>query len=158
VSANPTTRGSGPCERGLGTDPGPQPDPFAPFTGVTPAPPYTARDPENGQTTVYLRAGNAPNGPNSGFGWRHIEWKHGWDTDAASQTSLALSTDLPPESEPSGPAWGRTYNYYWFFVKDRDFCTRRVTVQLVAGPSDPTPKGIITSFAYAGFWRKYSKP
>lgn len=157
VSANPTTRGSGTCERGPGIDPGAQADPFAPFTDVAPPPPYTARDPDNGSTTVYLRAGKATD-IDTGWGWRHIEWKHGWDSAAASQTELALSTDLLPESEPSGPPWGRSYNYYWFFLQNRDFCTRRVTVQLVAGPTDPAPKGIITSFAYAGFYRKYSKP
>lgn len=84
ISVTPTDRGSAPCERGLGVDPEPQADPYA----ERPESRFPAWDPTAGaQGTVPFRWGDASD-VDRGWGWRHIEWKHGWDP---AETALALN-------------------------------------------------------------------
>jgi hypothetical protein len=83
-----------------------------------------------------------------GWGWRHIQAKHGW-TEGPGPTDEGLTRQAlanPVSTEPAGPT------SMVYIGPELEFngaiCQRRVVVQYATQTGDPpdTPKGIITSY------------
>jgi hypothetical protein len=80
-----------------------------------------------------------------GWGWRHIQAKHGWNGLDREETELALDTPQIPVERPGGK---------WLYsVVDPEpglegvKCERRMVVKFEKGKEeDPAPLGIVTSF------------
>lgn len=146
-------RGTGPTFYNLDGNQGPEPfevkEPTA-FT-VTDLPPGV-----ESPSPVYLRWGETSwlgeklEEPEfmdlwGGWGWRHVQAKHGWNTLDREETALALLTPQEPVKRGGGK-WR-----YSGIDPQRGTggveCERRVVVQFEKGKeADPAPLGIVTSF------------
>lgn len=130
------------------------PDPFAKYV----ASPFDVAWRPNGHesTGVYLHWGETYWKPGRspgttpwylddwpGWGYRHIEAKHGWSYDDLRETEAALLGDLAPIHNGGGQ-W--TYKVPVAGGAGGVGCIRVVGVDFELGPSDPTPRGIVTSF------------
>jgi hypothetical protein len=102
-----------------------------------------------GAPNPYLRYGTTAWGGDhidrwGGWGWRHIQAKHGWDEDDEAATRDALATPAATiEQSPTSMRYiGEVY------PQNGADCERVVTVEYGVHPGDPlgTPKGIITSY------------
>lgn len=129
------------------------PDPFTKYY-VTPFD-ITARPSGHESTNIYLHYGKTAWGPSVGvgpntvdnwlgWGYRHINAKHGWSAADDAETQNALSTDLGPLHEPNGN---------WLYTAEDSTggvggvsCIRNVVVDFETGEGDPRPRGIVTSF------------
>jgi hypothetical protein len=80
-----------------------------------------------------------------GWGWRHIQAKHGWSTTDETETRAALLGPASTfEQNPTSMAYTGQQ-----FTRNGALCERKVVVEYGEGPFDPPgkPKGIITSYA-----------
>lgn len=61
---------------------------------------------------------------------------------------------LPEDNVP----YVNAYRYYYFYLDGKQPCTRRVVVQFGTRPDETETRGIITSFAHPGWYRKNDFP
>jgi hypothetical protein len=103
-----------------------------------------------GAPDPYLRWGTTSWGGTNidnwaGWGWRHIQAKHGWSAadEAATRTTLQAPVFTEEQTATSMRYYGPEYQ------QNGAICRRRVVVEygVQTGDPDGTPKGIITSFA-----------
>jgi hypothetical protein len=133
---------NGECDRSSRIDPGvpPSGDEFE-LTDT-----FLGRDPDQGMaaTDVPFRWGT------EGWGFRHVAIGHGWDHgDDRSDTQAAL-LDPTPEADQPG-----SHRFYFFYVgPNRTPCTRRVVARFATLSGEPGERGIITSFAHPGWYRR----
>ena len=144
VTVNRTAQqpNNGECDRSARQDPGPSPsgDEFSPKDT------FSGRDPDQALAAVdvMFRWGTAS------WGYRHVEIGHGWDEfKDRADTQAAL---LDPAPEPDQPGSHRFY--YFYLGPNRIPCTRRVVVRFNDLPGETGPRGIITSFAHPGWYRR----
>ena len=150
VTANRTAirPNNGECDRAPYTDPDPAGvhGPFDPFGPQTMA----AYNPGSGTVEdVPFRYGS----PLDNWGYRHISIEHGWDNGQDRvDTTLALADPAPEANTP----FANAYRYYHFYLHGQAKlpCTRRVVVQFGQVGTETETRGIITSFAYPGWYRK----
>jgi len=111
---------------------------------------FSGRDPDRGMaaTDVPFRWGTL------GWGYLHVANEHGWDNDRdRSDTEAAL---FDPAPEPDDPG---SHRFYFFYLgPNRIPCTRRVVARFNALDGEPAKRGIITSFAHPGWYRKSDFP
>jgi hypothetical protein len=79
----------------------------------------------------------------SGWGYRHIAAKHGWNAVDREETELTLSTGTPVETGAGN--WLYTTTAIPTGVGGVE-CERRVVVDFRTREGDPAPRGIVTSF------------
>jgi hypothetical protein len=129
-----------------------------PFTKKIETPFTITKRPEGfGGTNIYLHWGTTQWEPGkegfeeeasldlwSGWGYRHIVAKHGWNATDLEETQLALVDDLTPVNT-KGSNW-RYETPEISTGKEGVGCNRVVIVDYVAGEGDPRPRGIVTSF------------
>ncbi len=101
--------------------------------------------------------------PDRGFGYRKIEGKHGWDSRVRSHITETLLGRTPLGAKPAEPrqpsdpeiAGGSSFLYFWYYFDEFTGakCTRKVVVdeRLL---DDGAAFGIVTSFAYQGWYRR----
>lgn len=63
-----------------------------------------------------------------------------------------------PSPEPNTPYENAYRYYYFYFGPNRIPCTRRTVVQFGLKGGETQTRGIITSFAYPGWFRKNDFP
>lgn len=145
VTVNRTAQrqNNGECDRSPRQDPGLPPaggDEFALKDA------FSGRDPDQGMaaTDVPFRWGT------ESWGYRHVEIGHGWDNDRdRTDTQAAL---LDPAPEPDQPG---SHRFYFFYMgPNRTPCTRRVVARFDVRVGEPAERGIITSFAHPGWYRR----
>ncbi len=149
-------RGSGPTFYNLDGNNGP-----TPFEVKEP-PAFTVTDLPEGiesPSPVYLRwgetswLGEALEEPQfmdlwGGWGYRHIQAKHGWNALDREETALALLTPQKPV-KGIGTNWVYSTDAIASGVGGAE-CERRVVVQFEKGfEEDPAPRGIVTSYNVA---------
>lgn len=133
---------NGECNRGQLQDPGPPPsgDVFSLKDS------FSGHDPSEGMASasVAFRWGT------TGWGYRHVELEHGWDNSQdRADTQAAL---LDPAPQPDDPG---SYQFYFFYVgPNRTPCTHRVVARFDIFPLEDVKRGIITSFAHPGWYRR----
>jgi len=99
---------------------------------------------QHAATTVPFRWGTPD------WGYRHVEMSHGWDSDLDRADTQAALHDPSPEPDDPG-----SYRFYFFYLgPNRIPCTRRVVARFDTIPEEPAERGIITSFAHPGWFRK----
>jgi PASTA domain len=136
----------GECDRSAHQDPGPAPsgDEFAlkdTFSGRDP-------DQDMAPTDIPFRWGNPT------WGYRHVEIEHGWDNERDRADTQAALFDPAPEPDDPG-----SHQFYFFYLgPTRVPCTRRVVARFDVRGQEPAKRGIITSFAYPGWWRRTDFP
>jgi hypothetical protein len=152
------------CDRAAGAsyqNPGGNADPD-PFTKYYETPfAITNRPPGYGSTEIYLHYGSTRWIPAvhpeeapwyrdawDGWGYRHIQAKHGWSELDREETQLALAEDTAPVDQGNGK---------WLYKapvptegEGGVTCTRDVVVDFEPGEGDPRPRGIVTSFNAVG--------
>jgi hypothetical protein len=144
------------CETATRSDPAP--GGIGMFELVTEAPPYwTAENPDGGELSIPLHYGNPypTSDQQSGWGFRHIKRKHGWDDGVASRTSDALMRRPSPSG---GQAGGRresddslTYWHQFVHPQTNEQCTQIVRARDRPKPGDDETLGILTSYASHGW-------
>ncbi len=94
----------------------------------------------NSTQTVELRWGDST----SGWGYRHVKFKHGWDAAARLRTALALA-DRSPTVDPREPS---SFRYVATLAGGPSgvTCKQRVVVSYRQDPTVPVGRHIITSF------------
>ena len=134
----------GSCRNSSPTLTGPSADPFEELE------PFSAENPATGATDpVWLRYGA------EGWGYQKIRSKHGWTRTYENSTqsldtkhtSLALADPAPHLDQPG------SYQFYYFYLKDRLPCTRRVIARFDIKEHETQVRGIINSFAHPGWFR-----
>jgi hypothetical protein len=150
------------CDRSSGPtyeNPGGNADRFA-FHLATPFA-ITHRPPGHETTAIYLHKGTAHWSPSidpsaevtvdnwGGWGWRHIQAKHGWSQADLAETEFAL-TSAEPVFNPASGNW--RYSVPVDPGKNGVPCTRNVVVDFEQNTEmgDPRPRGIVTSFNSVG--------
>jgi hypothetical protein len=129
------------------------------FELVTEEPPYwTADDPDSGtEISIPLHYGDPyPTVEElSGWGFRHITRKHGWDDAVASHTARALTRE---PSSSGGQAGGRrerdeslTYWHQFVHPETNEQCTQIVRARDRPRPGTAETLGILTSYARFGW-------
>jgi hypothetical protein len=84
------------------------------------------------------------------WGYRHIAIGHGWDNDRDRTDTQAALLDPVPEADTPG-----SYRFYFFYLgPNRVPCTRRVVTRFDILDQEDVKRGIITSFAHPGWYRK----
>jgi hypothetical protein len=144
VTGNRTAQraNTGECDRGPRRDPGgpPSGDVFS-LTDT-----FSGNDPDQGMapTDVPFRWGTTD------WGYRHVEIGHGWDNDRDRvDTQAAL---LDPVPEPDSPG---SHRFYFFYLgPNRVPCTRRVVARFDIRAGEFAKRGVITSFAHPGWFRR----
>ena len=133
-----------------------EPDPYLPRESAA----FEVPDRPSGATNgpdPYLRYGTANWTGDyidnwGGWGWRHIQAKHGWtDDDAAATRATLLSPVLTDEQSPTSMRYAGAE-----YTQNGAVCARVVVVEYGVHAGDPagTPKGVITS--YGNFIRESS--
>lgn len=84
------------------------------------------------------------------WGYRHVEIGHGWDNDRDRADTQAALYDPAPEPDQPG-----SHRFYFFYTgTNRIPCTRRVVARFDVRDGEHAKRGIITSFAHPGWYRK----
>jgi hypothetical protein len=107
---------------------------------------FSGRDPDQGMATtdVPFRWGTTT------WGYRHVEIGHGWDNNQDRADTQAALQDPAPEPDDPG-----SHRFYFFYLgPNRIPCTRRVVARFDVIGTEPVKRGIITSFAHPGWFRK----
>ena len=82
-----------------------------------------------------------------------VPFCHGWDNDKdVADTQTALLDPLP---EPDDPG---SHRFYFFYLGPNGPCTRRVVARFDVKDHESEKRGIITSFAHPGWFRKSDFP
>ena len=111
---------------------------------------FSGRDPDQGMaaTDVPFRWGTLA------WGYRHVVNEHGWDNDRDRSDTQAALYDPTPEPDDPG-----SHRFYFFYLgPNRIPCTRRVVARFDVLDGEPAKRGIITSFAHPGWYRKSDFP